>query len=450
METKMNRRRFFKTTSVIGGSLLLTPTFTIAQSLQSGVKPALLGGEKVHPDKFQSWPIYGLEEEHSLVDVLRTGKWGRLDGGNATFSFEKEYAKILGAKHSLGVSSGTSALYTMLGVLDVGPEDEVIIPVYTFIATYNVVTLNYALPRIVDIDIETFQIDPKKIDSSITKQTKVIMPVHIGGLPADLDAILEIGKSRNIPVIEDACQAHLAEWDGKKVGTFGLGGAFSFQSSKNLNCAEGGAISSNDEQFIQSCYAFHNQGQGGTGTSFAVGGSGTRSTNLRLTEFQSALLLAQMKRLNDQAALRYKNGMYLNSLLNDIDGIYPAKLYDKVTMGAFHLYMFRYDSTCFSNLSLDKFVAALNAEGIPCSTGYGAMNKSEYVCGLAENPHYVKIYGKKKMKEWLESNECPVNDQLIKQAVWIPQNILLGSRNEMEQIAFAIKKIQKFSKELNK
>ena len=449
MNKKMNRRHFLETTGIIGGSFLLSPRFTIAQSLQTGIKPALLGGEKIHPSNFKSWPIYDANEERALIDVLRTGNWGRLNG-NTTFSFEKEYAKVLGAKYALGVSSGTGALYTMLGVLDVGPEDEVIIPVYTFIATYNVVTLNYALPRFIDTDIETFQIDPKKIDSVITNQTKVIIPVHIGGLPADLDTILNIGNSHNIPVIEDACQAHLAEWNGKKVGTYGLGGAFSFQSSKNLNCAEGGAISSNNESFIQSCYAFHNQGQGGTSASFSVGGFGTRSMNLRLTEFQSGLLLAQMQRLKNQAQLRYKNAMYLNSLLNEIDGISPAKLYDKVTMGAYHLYMFRYDLTYFSNLSLEKFVAALNEEGIPCSTGYGAMNKSEYVCKLAENPHYIKIYGKKRMKEWLDSNDCPMNDRLIKQAVWIPQNVLLGSKSEMEQIAMAVKKIQRFSHDLNK
>ncbi|WP_102407743.1 DegT/DnrJ/EryC1/StrS family aminotransferase [Parabacteroides bouchesdurhonensis] len=449
MENKMNRRKFLGTTGLLGSSLLFAPSFTTASSLKTDIKPVMLGGSKAHPKGFQSWPIYGVSEEQALINTLRTGKWGRLDG-HTTASFESEYAKMLGVKHSLGVSSGTAALYTMLGALDLGPGDEVIMPVYTFVATYNVITLNYALPVFIDSDIETFQIDAKKIEPAITPQTKVIMPVHIGGLPADLDTILNISKKYNLPVIEDACQAHLAEWKGKKVGTYGLGGAFSFQSSKNLNCAEGGAISSNDESFIQRCYAFHNQGQGGTSTSFAVGGSGTRGVNMRLTEFQSGLLLAQMNRLEQQACIRDKNASYLNKMLSEIPGISPAKLYDGVTMGAYHLYMFRYNPTHFAGMSLNRFLEVLNAEGVPCSAGYGPMNKSEYVQKLATNKHYLKIYGEKTMKEWLERNECPQNDKLTKQGVWLFQNMLLGSRTDMEQIVEAIRKIQKYATELNK
>ncbi|SEG10788.1 DegT/DnrJ/EryC1/StrS family aminotransferase [Parabacteroides chinchillae] len=449
MENKMNRRRFLETTSLLGGSLLFAPSFSIAGSLKSDVKPARLGGAKAHPKGFQSWPIYGRSEELALVNTLKTGKWGRLDG-NTTATFETEYARMLGVKHSLGVSSGTAALYSMLGALNLGPGDEVIIPVYTFVATYNVVTLNYALPVFVDSDIETFQIDARKIEPAITSQTKVIMPVHIGGLPADLDTILNIGKKHNITIIEDACQAHLAEWRGKKVGSYGLGGAFSFQSSKNLNCAEGGAITSNNEEFIQRCYAFHNQGQGGARTSFAVGGEGTRGVNMRLTEFQSGLLLAQMSRLEEQARIRDKNASYLNKALSEIPGITPAKLYDGVTMGAYHLYMFRYDPSHFAGMSREKFLEALSEEGVPCSAGYGSMNKSEYVQKLAANKHYLKIYGEKAMKEWLERNECPQNDKLAEQGVWLLQYMLLGSREDMDQIVEAIRKIQKYAKQLNK
>src|SRR5690606_20313295 len=135
---------------------------------------------------------------------------------------------------------------------------EVIIHVYTFIATYNAVVLNYALPVLVDTDIETFQIDANKVEAAITPRTKIIMPVNISGSPTDLDTILNLGDKHSISVVEDACQAHMAEWRGKKVGTLGLTGAFSFQSSKNLNCGEGGALLTNDDQFAESCYNFHN------------------------------------------------------------------------------------------------------------------------------------------------------------------------------------------------
>ncbi|MDR0572509.1 MAG: DegT/DnrJ/EryC1/StrS family aminotransferase [Tannerella sp.] len=444
----MNRRNFIEKAALAGGSLLFMPSFTKAAFTAGNIKPALLGGKKAYPASFTAWPIYNGREEEALLSTLRSGKWGRLDGRKSA-TFESEYAKALGVKHTLGLASGTSALYTMLGAIGIGPGDEVIIPPYTFVATYNVVVLNYALPIFVDTDIESFQINPDKIEAAITKQTKMIMPVHMGGSPADLDRILPIGKKYNIPIIEDACQAHLAEWKGNKVGSYGLGGAFSFQSSKNLNCAEGGAISTNDDDFIRRCYSFHNQGQGGTSTSYGVG-SGTRGANMRITEFQTSILLAQMTRLEQQAKTRYENALYLTQLLKDVPGITPAKLYEGTTNSAYHLYMFRYNPSHFAGLSRDKFIKALSAEGVPSSTGYGKMNISDYVTGLAKNPHFLKVYGEKVMKEWLERNLCPQNDKLTEQALWFTQTMLLGSRSNMEQIADAIRKIQKYAKDLNK
>jgi dTDP-4-amino-4,6-dideoxygalactose transaminase len=276
------------------------------------------------------------------------------------------------------------------------------------------------------------------------------MPVHIGGTPADLDKLMAIAQKTRIPLIEDACQAHLAEWKGKKVGSYGLAGAFSFQASKNLNCAEGGAITTNDSDFAQTCYRFHNQGQGGHTTAYTPG-TGTRATNLRLTEFQGNLLLAQMTRLQAQAKRRAENAAYLSAQLKEIKGIYPAKMYEGTTLSAFHLYMFRYDRQHFDGLSRETFLKALQAEGVPCSEGYGQMNRDTYVTGLAQNKHYLKIYGEKTMREWLERNQCPQNDKLTgEQAVWFFQNMLLGSRTDMDQIAAAIRKIKKNAKALTK
>lgn len=443
----LHRREFIATVSMIGAGLAVgAPNFTIASVADQ--KPAILGGPKAYSSAFPGWPVYGKTEESALLNVLHSKKWGRLNG-NAVATFEKQYQQLLGAKRCLGVSSGTSALYTILGAMDIGPGDEVILPVYTFIASYNVVTLNYALPILVDTDIESFQIDTNKIEAAITDQTKIIMPVHMGGSPADLDKIIDIGKKADISIVEDACQAHLAEWKGRKVGNFGLAGAYSFQSSKNLNSGEGGAIVTNDEKFAQDCYNFHNQGQSGSGISY-VPGVGTRGTNLRLTEFQGNLLVAQMTRVIEQTQRRTDNANYLTTLLNEIPGISPAKLYEGTTKSAYHLYMFRFNKEHFAGLSRDKFMKALSAEGVPCSAGYGAMNRNEYVTGLAKNKHYLKIYGEKTMNEWLERNHCPQNDILTsEQAVWFTQTMLLGSKTDMEQIARAIRKIQKHAEQIN-
>lgn len=446
MNNNLDRRKFINVLSLAGTGLAVGLPH-LASSVNRNPKPALLGGPKAHPGGYPSWPVFDQTEENALVEVLKSKSWGRLNGDTVA-SFEKAYQKLFGAKHCLGVSSGTSALYTILGAMDLGPGDEVILPVYTFVATYNVVVLNYALPVFVDTDLESFQIDADKIEPAITPQTKLIMPVHIGGSPANLDKIMEVGHKSGIPIIEDACQAHLAEWKGKPVGNFGLAGAFSFQSSKNLNTGEGGAVITNDSDFAQTCYRFHNQGQGGRTTSYQAG-SGTRGTNMRLTEFQGGILLAQMTRLKEQSRRRSENAAYLTSLMKEIPGIEPAKLYEGTTNSAYHLYMFRFDKSHFANMDRDIFLKALNAEGVPCSSGYGTMNKQEYVTGLAENKHYLRIYGKKTMEDWLERNQCPQNDLLAsEQAVWFTQTMLLGTKNDMEQIVEAINKIQKHAGEL--
>ena len=149
-----------------------------------------------------------------------------------------------------------------MNALGIEPGDEVIVPPYTFIATVNVVLRQHALPVFVDTDINTFQIDAKKIEAAISPRTKAIIPVHLGGSAFDLDAILSVSRKHDIPVIEDACQSHLAEWRGRKVGTYGRTGCFSFQASKNLNSGEGGAILTDDEEIHDRCYMFHNNGSG--------------------------------------------------------------------------------------------------------------------------------------------------------------------------------------------
>jgi hypothetical protein len=206
MKKKINRRAFISAASIVGAGLSLEFPNILYASGTGSIKPAILGGPQAHPELFPGWPVISQTESKALEDVLQSKSWCRL-GSEKVDNFETAYQKLTGAKHALATSCGTSALLTILGALDIGPGDEVIIPVYTFIATYNAVALNYALPVFVDTDIESFQIDANKIEAAITKQTKVLMPVHIGGSPADLDKILDISRKTGIPVIEDACQS---------------------------------------------------------------------------------------------------------------------------------------------------------------------------------------------------------------------------------------------------
>lgn len=449
MEKQTSRRQFIGTASLAGAGLALNWP-RIALGADSLPKPASLGGPKAHPGDFPTWPVFDSTEEQALLNTLKSGQWFR-GNGKSVAQFEEAYKNLTGAKHCLATSCGSTALTTAFGAMDLGPGDEVLIPPYTFVATFNCVTMHYALPVFVDTDLETFQIDANKIEAAITSETRALLPVHIGGSPANLDTIMEIADRRKLPVVEDACQAHLAEWRGRKVGTWGLAGCFSFQASKNLTSGEGGAVLSNNEQFADACYSFHYQGRakqlGGNGWT----SSGTRGLNLRLSEFQGGLLLTQMARLAEQSNRRSENAAYLTKLLAEIPGINPAKLHEGTTRSAYHLYMFRYNKDEFAGLDRTKFLEALSAEGVPASSGYGPMNKGEYVRGLAMNPHFLRIYGETKMKAWLEqAMSCPQNDTLCETAVWFTQNLLLGTREDMDQIAQAIQKIQKYAGELAK
>ncbi len=410
-------------------------------------KPALLGGAPVRATPFPSWPVIDGREEKGLLDVLHSGKWFRLDG-NTVDRFEEAYARLTGARQCIATANGTSALYASLAGLGVSPGDEVILPPYTFIATLNVVFLHYALPVFVDSDPETFQMDARKLEAAITDRTTVVMPVHLGGNACDLDSILETAGRRRLPVLEDACQAHLAEWRGRKLGTLGAAGCFSFQASKNLNSGEGGAILTSDDALYDRCWAFHDNCRARRGRPAPP--LGGRGANLRLTEFQAGLLLAQMTRVEAQSKVREGNARYLSQHLREIPGILPARMYDGCTRNAYHLYMFRYQPEPFAGLARARFLEALEAEGVPCSSGYTPMNREKYVTATLASRAYQRIYPKEVLEGWAERNQCPANDRLCKEAVWLTQTMLLGPRQDMDDIVAAVRKIHSSAAELAK
>lgn len=430
----MNRRRFFTTAG------------TLAASASAADKPAALGGTPVRAPLTRQWPVFDALEEKAVLAVLRSGKWWR-GGGQTVSTFEQRYAELTGARHCLAAANGTSSLLIALGALDIGPGDEVILPPYTFVATLNVILARHAMPVFVDSNIETFQIDATKVEAAVTPKTRLLLPVHLGGAAADLDTLLAAGKRRNVPVLEDACQAHLGEWRGRKLGSLGLGGCFSFQASKNLNSGEGGALLTSDSAFFQRASAFHNNSRSihRNDLDFTYAGPGL---NLRMTEFQAALLVSQMTRIEQQAKQRESNAQYLTGMLEQIQGIRPARLHEGCTRNAYHLYMFRYDKQAFANLPKAKFLKALSAEGIPASGGYTPLNEEPLIRNALESRGYKRVYSDAELKSWHERNRCPRNNQLCQEAVWLTQTMLLGPRSDMEQIAEAIRKIQRHASQL--
>lgn len=447
MKNRRNsRREFIKQSSIAGVGVVLAigaAPSVFAGSNRVASVPAILGGSELAKINWPVWPMWNPEtDDKRVLDSVRSGVWSRKDIVN---EFEQKWAETCGVKNCLTVVNGTNALITSLIQLGIGAGDEVMIPPYTYIATPQAVLATGAIPVFVDTDLSTFQIDASKIESKITPRTRAIMPVHLGGLSADMNRIMELAKKHNLIVVEDACQAHLAEYNHRKLGTIGHAGAFSFQNSKNLPIGEGGAIVSNDENFMERCFSYHNLGFPGRPAPGSTGSDAVKNANkLRITEYQAAIGLVQMARLESQTKTRTENAEYLKSNLKKIPGIFPMEVYPEVTRGVYHLFALRYKKEEFKGLAREGFINALNAEGIPCYEGYTQLNKMPFLKDAFQTKNFIKIYSKKRLNytKYLEQNQCPQNDILCnEEAVWFNQRLLLTGKTEMDFIFAAIEKI---------
>jgi dTDP-4-amino-4,6-dideoxygalactose transaminase len=398
---------------------------------------ALLGGTPVRKQPFPPWPRPRPGQLAALQQVLESGKWGV--GSPFIAEFEKRFAEFQQAKYALSICNGTASLMIALKACGVKAGDQVIIPAYTFIATASSVLMVNAVPVFVDIDPDTYNIDPAQIEAAITPTTKAIMPVHIAGQPANLDAILDIARRHNLPVIEDAAQAHGAEWKGRRVGAIANLGSFSFQSSKNLSAGEGGALITDDKALIDVCFSYQNCGRVREGAWYehrVLGG------NFRLGAFQAALLTAQLATIEEDMQRREQHAHYLDERLREIPGIKPLLVQPHVTRHARHLYIFRYEAEAFAGLPRDRFIEALRAEGIYCHKGYTPLYR-EQLFALDPRQH-----------PWIEGINyrqlhLPVAERAgNEEAVWIPQPALMGTEKEAEDIVKAVAKIQAHVDEL--
>jgi perosamine synthetase len=447
MDDHLTRRHFLRRVSAGAAGLGLTAGVAASPlpSSSMGEKLAILGGKPVRTEPFPAWPIVRENDERGWMEVLHSSEWCRAGDGHFATRFEEKWAETLGAKFCVVTSCGTTALYTSLNAVGVEPGDEVILPPYTFVATLNVILMQHALPVFVDSDRETFQIDARKIEAKINSRTRCIMPVHLGGNPVNMDLVLEVAKKHKLPVVEDACQAHTGEWRHRRVSTLGDLGCFSFQASKNLNSGEGGAILTSDPALHEFSKSFQDQGRGPAGAAFAYARQGS---NLRMTEFQAALLLQQLTRVEEQSRVREQNAQYLTGLLREIPGISPARMYDGTTRNGYHLYMFRYDKAHFDGLPRARFLEALEKEGIPCSGGYSPLNKEPFIKQTINSRVYRRLYSEGDLAGWEERNACPENDKLCEEAVWFFQTMLLGPHRDMDDIADSVRKIQQQAREL--
>lgn len=413
-------------------------------------KLAALGGTPLRTEPFPKWPQATEDIENSLVTAFRSAKWGRTLGNRRygvgqVGEFEKKFASLIGTKHCLATGSCTQALHTALHAVGVDAGDEVLVTPCTYVASIQAVLLCNALPVFVDVDLDTFQMDPGKIEPLVNENTRAVEPVHIGGIPCSMERLMAVAKKHNLKVVEDAAQAHLAEFKGKKCGTFGDLGCFSFQSSKVVATGEGGAIVGNDAELMERCYTFHNLGLSSDHEATAIG------TKYRMHELEAAMLTPQIETIPEHTKTRNDNAAYLAGRLEEIPGIMPQKLHEGVTQAAYYIYGFRYQKEHFNDAPKEKFLRALRAEGIRFTTMYfDRLNTQPFIESTLNSRTFQKIFSRQRLGQYREQNRCPNNDRLAEEGVWLPQYAFLGSRKLMDEIADAMLKIHKNRDQLAK
>jgi dTDP-4-amino-4,6-dideoxygalactose transaminase len=402
---------------------------------------ALFGGRPVRERPFTRWPIFDDRDEARVLAALRSGKWGRLDGTEVA-EFEQRFADKHGCRHGIAVVNGTVSL--RLGLMAAGLEagSEVIIPPYTFFSTASAVIEANLVPVFADVELDTFNLDPKAVEAAITPRTRAIIPVHFAGQVADMQAINQLAERNKLLVIEDAAHAHGASTVRGPAGSLGHLASFSFQSSKNLTCGEGGILTTNDDTLAAECRSLHNCGRIPAGVWYE---HHVISGNYRLGELQGALLNAQLVRLYEQTRTRDENGQYLAQRLSQLPGIHPQRRPADIVRHAYHLFMLRLDSAAFG-APRAAVVDALRAEGIPCVPGYGFSLYDQpmfrnrafgpYLPGVRDELDYSQV-------------RCPNSDLLChEQALWLEQAMLLGTRQDMDDIADAFEKVYEHRAEL--
>jgi len=403
---------------------------------------AILGGEPTKTTPFSEWPYFDENERQGLMDVLESRVWWRTPG-TQTLKFEQEFADYHQAKYGVAVTNGTAALEVTIAALGIGPGDEVILPDFTFIATASAVLFAGALPVLVDIDPNTYCIDANAVEAAITERTKAIIAVHMGGHPADLDRLIEIAHKFNLKLIEDSAHGHGSEWKGRKIGGIGDAGTFSFQASKLMTAGEGGIVITNNPEVERLVRSVHDCGRmpGEWFYSHFIYGS-----NYRLSEWQGVVLRAQLTRLPEQTKQRTKNALYLDRELTMIEGITPQFMDPRCTVNGHYAYIFHYDRSTFAGVPTERFIHALNAEGIPTQASYPPLHKLDVFKSGAFRTRLCGLLGDEPLA--FLSAEFPNTDRGAWETVWLPQPVLLGSEEDMQMVVEAIRKIQRNAKSL--
>ena len=437
---ELTRRQFIAAASASSLAAVASTTLpAYADITRKAGKLAILGGEPVRKDKaWPKWPYVDNNIVDAVVKTTRSGIWCRIQSSHGTVpTFEKEYAKLMGTKLCVATGSGTQALHTCVEALGIGAGDEVITSPYTDPGTIASILSARALPILADLDPATYQLDPGEVEKRITESTRAIMPVHMMGQPCQMEAIMAIARKHRLAVIEDAAQAPLSEYQGKKLGTIAPLGCFSFQASKTIACGEGGAIIGDDEELMDKCYTVHNHGTTRQERTERIG------PKYRMNEFQAAVLLAQLAGAQERFKRRNENAAHLTSRLKECPGVLPQKLYEGTASGAFYIYAMSYRKEHFNDVDRASFIEALAAEGIALSPYIEhGLHQEPWLDNILKTKAYQTAFSPRRLQQFREEMSCPNCDQVCREMLMIwASGPLLASKADMDDIADAILKL---------
>lgn len=444
-----SRRSFVQAvakTSIAAAVASAIPSLGFSNTADPG-KLAILGGTPVRTKAWLAWPSVLANDKMIalLTETAKSGKWSRIQAAHGNVAtFEKEYAALLGAKFCVGTGSGTQSLSTCVEALGIGPGDEVITSPYTDFGTISAIIGSRALAVMADLDPASYQLDPADVERKINKNTKAIMPVHMMGMPADMEQIMDIARKHKLFVIEDACQANFGRYQDKQLGTIGDLGCFSFQASKQIACGEGGAVVGDDELLMDKVYTVQNHGTNRKGRNVTIG------PKYRMNEFHGAVLLAQLEGAKERFIRRNENAAYLTEKLKGVPGIVPQKQYKGTQSSGYYLYAMSYKKEHFNNAEREKFIKAVNAEGIPVSPYIKGLHTEPWVDHILGLKEYKTMYSASRIKEYKEALNLPQCDLVGQEMLAIGGSAqLLGSKADMDDIANAITKVYENRDKLN-
>jgi len=394
---------------------------------------AITGGKKTYMESVATqWPVSDSHDLDGLLAVLGQTIQGK--NGPAAEKFERRFAEYCGVRNCILCANGTTAIELILRGLGIGYGDEVIIPPYTFIATLSAIIFAGATPVFADIEPDTCSLSSDSVRTKITSRTKAVIPVYVGGRPADMDALTKLTEETGLYLIGDAAQAVGSQWRDKNIGSYGVAASFSCQNTKNLNCGEGGIITTDNDVLASNIRTILNGGMNQDGEYTHIG------VNHNISEWQATILNTQMDSLDEQIALRMENAAYLDSLLAPLPCVSPMAADERITKNSYHLYIIRIHEEHLKGVSRDQFLNAIVAEGIYLSHAYMPLYDFPCVFGrYAENAVGNKI----------DISPLLAAEQLSRhETSWLFHSILLNSKSAVKAIADAIEKVYKNIDEL--